>query len=818
VSIRSTVAKLAGCTALGGVLLAGMLFPAAGGFGYVSNRAADTVDNSSAELVEGIVPAVTTMVDSAGNPIAWLYDQRRFEVPSDQISNEMKLAIVSIEDKRFPEHEGVDWQGTIRAFLTNTSSGQVEQGASTIDQQYVKNYLLHVVAKTDAERRAAIETTPARKIREIRMALTLDDELSKDEILTRYLNLVPFGNGSFGIQDAAQTYFGIDAKDLNVAQSAMLAGMVQSSSALNPYTNEEGVTKRRNIVLDTMIDNIPERADEIRAAKAEPLGVLPEPNTLPRGCIEAGDRGFFCEYALQYLANSGLSREQIDKGGYLIRTTLDPEVQNSTKSALDQYTSPTVDDVATVMNVVEPGQDAHRVLAMGSSRTYGLDGDAHETVQPQPYSLAGHGAGSVFKIFTVAAAMEQGLGTSAVLDVPSRYNAQGLGDGGARGCPAGYYCVENAAPYPQSLTVTDALAQSPNTAFVKLIEATGVDSVVDMSVRLGMRSYSQPNTSGFGEQSMADMQKAQHLGSYTLGPTWINNLELSNVAATLASHGKWCPPTPIEGVFDREGKSVPITQQACEQVIEPGLADTLANAMSKDTSGGGTAAGAAGNTGWNLPVAAKTGTTESHMSSAFLGFTNRYAGSVYTYGDSPTPGQICANPVRPCYDGNLFGGTAPAHTWFTAMTPVATKFGSVELPPADPRYVRGAGNAQVPDVTGLSKDRAVQRLRDAGFSVTESTTKGEERAGTVTGSSPAGSAVPGSTVTIFISDGSVRVAPTTSATPARPSGSEVPDTTVPAAPAPVPGRQEPAQTESAPPDESESESPAATTTPSQPDN
>ncbi len=182
----------------------------------------------------------------------------------------------------------MDWQGTLRAFLTNTTSGQVEQGASTIDQQYVKNYLLHVVAKTDAERRAAIETTPpARKIREIRMALTLDEELTKDEILTRYLNLVPFGNGSFGIQDAAQTYFGIDAKDLNVTQSAMLAGMVQSSSALNPYTNEDGVLERRNVVLDTMIQNIPERADEIRAAKSEPLGVLPEPNTLPRGCIAA---------------------------------------------------------------------------------------------------------------------------------------------------------------------------------------------------------------------------------------------------------------------------------------------------------------------------------------------------------------------------------------------------------------------------------------------------------------------------------------------------------------------------------------------------
>lgn len=214
---------------MAGVLVAGVMFPVAGGFGFASNRAADTVDNVSAELVEGTVPAVSTMVDAAGNPIAWLYDQRRFEVPSEKISNNMKLAIVSIEDRRFPDHKGVDWQGTLRAFLTNTTTGEVQQGASTLDQQYVKNYQLLVVAKTDAERRAAIETTPARKIREIRMALTLDKELTKDEILTRYLNLVPFGNGSFGIQDAAQTYFGVDAADLTVPQSAMLAGIDRKS-------------------------------------------------------------------------------------------------------------------------------------------------------------------------------------------------------------------------------------------------------------------------------------------------------------------------------------------------------------------------------------------------------------------------------------------------------------------------------------------------------------------------------------------------------------------------------------------------------------
>lgn len=714
-STRRTVFELVGCTALAGVLLAGVLFPIVGGLGYVSNRAADTDDNVSGELAEGVVPAISTMTDVAGNPIAWLYEQRRSEVPSAKISNEMKLAIVSVEDRRFAEHQGVDWQGTLRAFLTNTTSGQVEQGASTLDQQYVKNYQLLVVADTDAERRAAIETTPARKIREIRMALSLDRELTKDEILTRYLNLVPFGNASFGIQDAAQTYFGVDASELTATQSAMLAGMVQSSSALNPYTNVEGVTSRRNLVLDNMIETIPNRAAEFEAAKSEPLGVLAEPNTLPRGCIAAGDRGFFCDYALQYLEDAGISREQIDEGGYLIKTTLDPAVQNSTQAALTANTDPDLDGVATVMNVVAPGQDEHRILAMGSSRTYGLDADADETVQPQPYSLVGNGAGSIFKIFTTAAAMERGLGTNATLQVPRRVEVRGLGDGGARNCPAGAYCVENVGNYPPALTVTDALAQSPNTAFVKLLESVGVTPTVDMAVRLGLRSYTLPGSSGFDEQSMADLQKEQSLGSFTLGPTWVNPLELSNVAATLASGGTWCPPNPIDSISDREGVAVPVTQQACEQVVEPGLANTLANAMSKDDQPGGTSASAAGSVGWTLPMSGKTGTTESNRSSGFLGFTNRYAAAVYTYGDSPTPGQICSFPLRPCSSGNLYGGNEPARTWYDAMDPIASNFGPIELPPVDDKYVRGSANGQVPEVSGMSQSSATSRLEAAGF-------------------------------------------------------------------------------------------------------
>lgn len=763
VPITRALIKLAGSCVLASVLVAGMLFPVAGGFGFVSNRAADAVDNVSAELVEGTVPAVSTMVDAAGNPIAWLYEQRRFEVPSDRISNDMKLAIVSIEDKRFADHHGVDWQGTIRAFLTNTSSGEVQQGASTIDQQYVKNFNLLVVAKTDAERRAAIETTPARKIREIRMALTLDKELSKDEILTRYLNLVPFGNSSYGIQDAAQTYFGIDAKDLNAAQSAMLAGMVQSSSKLNPYTNPEGVTIRRNTVLDTMIQNIPSRAEELRAAKTQPLGVLPEPKGLPRGCIAANDRGFFCDYALSYLANAGLSKEQIEKGGYLIRTTLDPAVQDSVKRSVNANADPHLPNIAEVMSLIGPGKDKHPLLAMASSRTYGLNRDQHETLLAQPYSMVGDGAGSVFKLFTTAAAMEKGMGINAQLDVPGRFDARGMGNGGAPGCPPATYCVENAGNYRSPMSVTEALATSPNTAFVKLIQAVGVTPTVDMAVRLGLRSYTEAGTSGHDDnQSLADMIKGQNLGSFTLGPVAVNPLELSNVAATIASGGVWCPPSPIAEVIDRYGKPVPLTEQACEQVVEPGLANTLANAMGKDHSGGGTASAAAGSTGWDWPVAAKTGTTESHRSSAFLGFTNSMAGATYVYGDSPTPGEICSFPLRNCpaSDANgLFGGNEPARTWFAAVKGAASKYPPPVLPPVDEKYVRGAENAQVPDVVGMSAGEATAALTGAGFKVTSVNAPGSAPKGTVTGSTPNGSAIPGSQVTIYLSDGTIREAP-----------------------------------------------------------
>ncbi|BBZ20848.1 penicillin-binding protein [Mycolicibacterium gadium] len=753
------VVKLTLCCLSAGALVAALLFPLVGSMGLVSNRAADVVTSGSAQLLQGDVPLVTTMVDAAGKPIARLYSQRRFEVPSNRIANTMKLAIVSVEDKRFTEHNGVDWQGTLTGVSGYLTGNINTRGGSTIEQQYVKNFRLLVTAQTDAERRAAVELTPARKLREMRLALALDKTLSKEEILTRYLNLVYFGNGAFGVQDAAQTYFGVNASDLNWQQAALLAGLVKSTSIFDPYNNPQAAMERRSVVLDTMIENLPAQADELRAAKVAPLGVLARTRQLPGGCVAAGDRGFFCDYVLDYLAKAGISKEQVARGGYVIRTTLDPKVQDSVKSAIDEFASPTLDGVASVMSVIKPGKDTHRVVAMASSRTYGLNGDAHETVQQQPFSLVGDGAGSIFKVFTTAAALEMGMGINNQLQVPGSVQARGLGSSDTPGCPKETWCVKNAGNYRGSMNVTDALATSPNTAFARLIQQVGVPRAVDMAVRLGLRSYALPGTARAydpkSNESLADFIKRQNIGSFTLGPFQLNALELANVAATLASGGVWCPPNPVDKIFDRYGNEVTVDSQPCDQAVPEGLANTFANALSKDDQSPGTAAAAAASTGWSLPLSGKTGTTESHRSAGFLGFTNQYAAANYIFADSTTPSGICSFPLRECGNGDLFGGNEPARAWFTAMKPIATDFGEVRLPPTDPRYVEGAPGGKVPSVTGLKVDAARQRLREAGFQVADqpSSVNSSARYGTVVGTTPSGQTIPGSIITINISNG-----------------------------------------------------------------
>ncbi|WP_409338821.1 transglycosylase domain-containing protein [Corynebacterium xerosis] len=761
--------KLAVAVMLAGLIVAAAIFPIAGGGGYLTARTADDLAMSSRSVIGGEAPEITTITDANGDPMAWLYDQRRTSVEEWEISRDMKNAIVSIEDRRFWDHSGVDWQGTLRAALANLTSGSVQQGASTIEQQLIKNHTLLVEAETEAERRAATATDYGRKLREIRIAQDLEDEMTKEEVLTGYLNIVPFGNGAFGIENAARTYFDASAKDLNIPQSALLAGLVQQTSGLNPYTNPDGAMARRNDVLRAMADTGAITQAQANDAIATDLGVLPEPNRLPQGCIAAGDRGFFCDYVIDYLATHGLDRTKLSRGGYTVKTTLDPVVQDNAQRGLREQASPTAGGVAEVMSIVEPGADSRRVLAMASSRVYGLDAEAMQTVQPQPFTPVGNGAGSIFKIFAATAAVEKGMGIDTSLPVPRRYEASGLGDGGAAGCPPGLYCVENTGTFPPSMTLREALAKSPNTPFVAMSEQVGVDGVVDMAVRLGMRSYTVPGSFD-GESSVAQYVSDNTLGSFVLGPTPVDGLELSNVGATLASDGRWCEPTPIEEITDRDGNPVQIDRPDCEQAVDAGVAHAMAQALSADTVDG-TAEDAARAYGWDGPVAAKTGTTESNQSAAFLGFTAGLAAAVYAYNDSPTVTELCTSPLRQCGSGDLYGGREPARTWFSAVSPIIEDHGGKTLPEMAPEYGAGTAKASLPPVEGMQEADARKTLEDAGYkvdSVTASQT-GRPR-GTVTGVRVPGLLLEGGTVTLEVSDGSRRPPPPrTTQAPPRPA-------------------------------------------------
>lgn len=758
----TSLAQILTAIVLAGVLMALALAPVAGLSGIAVARTQEAMETGLADLTDGTTPGVTTVYDGENKPIAWLYKQRRFEVPADQIAQPMKDAIVSIEDRRFYEHDGVDWTGTLRAMVTNLLSGSVRQGASTLDQQYVKNYMYLVNADTEEEAAAAVETSYARKLREMKMASELDKNLPKEEILARYLNLVPYGNGAFGIEAAARTYFNTSAAQLTVPQAAMLAGLVQSTSGLDPYTNPEGALERRNTVLETMAETGAIPQADVARYQAEPLGVLPEPQGLPQGCITAGDLGFFCDYVLSYLDGKGISTDDLLKSSYEIHTTIDPAMQARTKQSVDQYANPTTPGVAETMNVINPG-DKREVVAMANSRSYGLDAENFETVLPLTASTLGSGAGSVFKIFTAATALKEGIGIDTVLQVPARVEKSGMGFGGAKNCPAGMYCVENAGTYKPQMTLREALAFSPNTTFVNLIEAVGVEDTVNTAVDLGLRSY---------KEGIARDVIDHNSGSFTLGPTPVNPLELTNVAATLASGGRWCEPTPIRSITEA-GKPVHLDVPACEDVLEPGLAGALSLALSDDlTKGTASTTGKAMN--WQAPASSKTGTTESHQSSAFLGYNTGFAASTYIFNDGQVNTPLCTAPLRQCQDGTLYGGMEATATWVNVANQTASAT-SGALPQADSRY--NSGTATLPNVAGLSKDAATKRLKDAGYKVSTTTYapgNGTPRERALYARFD-GLAHTGASVTLVLSDGT-KAAPTPTSTAPTPQVPGAPQT------------------------------------------
>lgn len=771
--IAPCVGKLAGYCTLAGVLVAGLLYPATATLGALSNRVSDQVKDTLALMLKTDPPLMTTVTDSAGAPIAYLYDQYRVRTPPDKISPHMKTALLAIEDRRFHDHHGVDWLATLRAAVRNNSSGSVQQGASTLTQQYVKNYLVHVLARTDKNaQRAAQEQSITRKLREARIAVGLETALSKDEILARYLDLVPFGSTIFGVAAAAQAYFDTTPDKLTVTQAATLAGMVNSPTALDPEARPDAALERRNLVIDAMVTDEKLPKDEAERHKAAPLGLRVPVRPLQTGCVGAGPSyGFFCSFLVEYLTEAGFNLEELKIGGYRVETTLDPKITEHAKQAVEAQAPKTTPGVANTMAVVRPGKDSHEVVALVANRDFGLKKEEFQTQFDLPSGVENKfGTGSVYKVFTAAAALQKGIGIDTVVASPNTHTSR-VFKGGAASCPPTgepntyWYCLSNHNDrYPPQMPLRQALATSPNTAFVILEEQTGLDAVVDMASRLGMRRTMATNIAGVPPDpkgpkdlrvSQAEFYQRNGNASFTLGPAPSSTLELANVAATIISGGVWCKPTPVRKVFDRNGDPVELKRPPCEQAVPEPLANALAVGLSEDSKGMGTAAFTARKAGWKRPMMGKTGTTEEYKSAAYLGATPDFAGAVQVFNDSTSPKGICvgSGPPRLCAEGNIYGGTVPAATWFATMTKVHEGLPEKPLPQVEDRYRHGDPQTKVPDVVGSDLTRASALLREAGYQVTTVPVSSPQPPGAVVAQSPRGVAARGTPVTLSVSAG-----------------------------------------------------------------
>jgi membrane peptidoglycan carboxypeptidase len=768
--------RFLGLCALAGVLLAGVIAPISIGLGEASNQLSDSVDSISSDLASAEFPLVTTMTDRNGTPIAYLYEQYRLPVSFSQISPNMTSAIIAIEDKRFYDHAGIDIKSALRAAVSNSSGGST-QGASTITQQYVKNFLINVVDRNNPAAQAQDQAqTVVRKLREAKMAMSLDQQWSKNNILTGYLNVVQFGHsgiGPYGVRAAAAAFFNTTPDKLTVPQSALLAGLVNNPVLYDPYKYPKQALDRRNLVIQRMVENGALTPAAAKTAKAAPLGVVQGGLNIPsRTCIDAPDyAGFLCEYAVTYLEQAGFTEDQIFTGGYTIKTTLDPTISQAAKQAADDRVPTTQYGVANTFDIVKPGATSHEVLALVANRNLGQDASQGQTMTNLPAAVSDtFGAGSTFKIFTTAAALELGqIGLNSVLPNPNSTCFTFARP------PVKPYCLKNAeAVNIDPLQLPQALAISPNTLFVNVELHAGMSNVLNMAYRLGLRHSLDDNTSAGdpntpankargGDFAKSQMQVFQGQPSFTLGVAALSPLEEANVIATLGSGGVWCPATPILSVSDRYGKPVPVNQQPCEQVVPTALANTLLNGLSHDTVSPGTSAQPAAAAHWTRPIAGKTGTTEENKSLAFVGLTDGYAASSIVFADGSKPAKICfASP--PHLDGsggrcgsNGFGGPVAAPTFFNAFNQILANTPDTPIPAPDPAYMNpGSRGPTVPYVVGATGDNATNALKAAGYQVTVVPFNSATAAGTVIGQTPQGNQVPaGTAITLYVSTGSL---------------------------------------------------------------
>lgn len=675
------------------------------------------------------LPQHTVLLDKDGVEFARFLSEDRVDVKREQISDTFVDALIASEDRDFYEHPGIAVDSIIRAALSN-AAGNDRQGASTITQQYIQNLLISN-ARDETEQLVATGTSIPAKIQEARYALWVEKQLSKDEILTGYANAVYFGNGAYGVESAARTYFSTSASELTVPQSALLIALLKAPSAYDPVTNPDSALKRRNVVINSMVEFGSITAEEGEAAKATELGLAIGARV--SGC-GASAYPHFCALVQQELLTDEAfgttdkdRQETLRRGGLTITTTLDRTAADIAQTAA--LTALGADNrVGTGIAVVEPGTG--HIAAVAQNHGWSTTQIVYANSQFQP--------GSVMKPVALAASLAAGF------DINTRFGSNGPYSPPGFDAPPGGINNSGKAR-PGTIDAASAVRQSINIYFIKMAERTGVQAIADAARDMGLTSL--PKDWSGREISIA-------IGTYEVSP-----LEIATAYATFAAGGVHCDPTTIAAVtVTGTGAPAPAPEALCTQVISNGVAQQMNTILQGPFTRGGTLSAVGGIPGHT--AGGKTGTTDGSGAVWTAGMTPQLATAVWV-GD-PRGGQAHPLVNVTAYGstiGTAYGASIAGPIWRESM------IGSHQNLPAVPFGATGQvgfpadGKQRVPNTVGLELDAAVRTLADAGFAITvDSSTGGDRRygPGTVTAQSiPAGSAIPGEpTITLILSHGS----------------------------------------------------------------
>lgn len=553
-------------------------------------------------------PAVSSQVfDSHGRLITTLHsDQNRLPIDINKVPQNLQNAFIAAEDNRFYEHIGIDPIGIFRAIFANLTNRGIAQGGSTITQQLAKNAFL------------SQEQTLKRKIQEAMLALEIEHKYSKKEILEMYMNQIYFGQGAYGIQTAAKTYFNKDVNELTLTQCAMLAGLPKSPNYYSPFNNLNEAKKRKNVVLDQMVKYGYVSAAEAEDAKNQDLGLSKSHQSK-----EADEYASFIDYVSQQVAKK-YGDDALYKEGLKIYTTMDVDKQHAAVRAMRNLPNNYTDENGLTQPqaaIVSIDPKTGHILAMVGGRGQDSFNRASMAVR-QP--------GSAFKPFVYLTALQHDMTPDTTMDdQPVTY---------------GSWSPKNAGgSYSGTMAISDALAHSVNTIAVQLADKVGTKNIIANAKKMGITTL-----------DAKDDNLAMALGGLTKGVT---PLEMASAYGTFANKGVHVKPTAIVKILDRNGNvledaSTLEKEETKTRVMSEREAYEMTTMLEGVIDHGTGTAAAIGR-----PAAGKTGTTDDNKDAWFVGYTPDIVTAVWI-GDDTGSHSL----------GEIYGGTIPAEIWKDYMS------------------------------------------------------------------------------------------------------------------------------------------------------